>query len=89
MGRVGAPFGIKGWIKVQPYTESLDNLFDYDVWQINQGAAWQDFEVEEAAIHGDGLIAKLARDRRKGSGFRPAWQGNRGQPGTIAGTSGR
>ncbi len=59
MGRIGAPFGIKGWIKIQPYTESLDSLIDYDVWQINQGAAWQDFEVEEAAVHGDGVIAKL------------------------------
>ncbi len=69
MGRVGAPFGIKGWIKVQPYTESLDNLFDYDVWQINQGAAWQDFEVEEAAIHGDGLIAKLAGIEERDQAF--------------------
>lgn len=59
MGRLGAPFGIKGWLKVQPYTETLDSLFDYDLWQIGQGDGWQDFEVEEAAVHGDGLIAKL------------------------------
>ena len=69
MGRVGAPFGIRGWIKVQPYTESLDSLFDYDVWQINQGAAWQDFEVEEAAIHGDGLIAKLVGIEERDQAF--------------------
>ena len=60
MGRLGAPFGIKGWIKVQPYTETLDSLFDYDIWQVGRDETWQDFEVEEAAIHGDGLIAKLA-----------------------------
>jgi len=60
MGRLGAPFGIKGWIKVQPYTETPDSLFDYDIWQIGRDETWQDFEVEEAAIHGDGLIAKLA-----------------------------
>lgn len=59
MGRIGAPFGIKGWIKIQPYTETLDSLFDYDVWQISLGEEWQDFEVDEAAVHGDGLIAKL------------------------------
>ena len=60
MGRLGAPFGIKGWIKVQPYTETPDSLFDYDIWQVGRDETWQDFEVEEAAIHGDGLIAKLA-----------------------------
>ena len=59
MGRIGAPFGIKGWFKVQPYTEALDSLFDYDLWQIRQGEDWQGFEVEEAAVHGAGLIAKL------------------------------
>jgi 16S rRNA processing protein RimM len=59
MGRIGAPFGIKGWIKVQPYTETLDSLFDYDLWQVGRSEGWQDFAVEEAAVHGDGLIAKL------------------------------
>jgi 16S rRNA processing protein RimM len=60
MGRLGAPFGVKGWIKVQPYTETLDSLFEYDNWQIGRGATWQTVEVEDAAVHGDGLIAKLA-----------------------------
>jgi 16S rRNA processing protein RimM len=59
MGRIGAPFGIKGWIKVQPYTETLASLFDYDLWQVAQSEGWQDFAVEEAAVHGDSLIAKL------------------------------
>jgi 16S rRNA processing protein RimM len=60
MGRIGAPFGIMGWLKVQPFTETLDSLLDYDLWQIGQGESWQDFEVEEAAVHGAGLVAKLA-----------------------------
>jgi 16S rRNA processing protein RimM len=60
MGRLGAPFGVKDWIKVQPYTETLDSLFDYDIWQVGRDPAWQAFEVEDAAVHGDGLIAKLA-----------------------------
>jgi 16S rRNA processing protein RimM len=72
MGRIGAPFGIKGWIKVQPYTETRDSLFDYDVWQVGEGEGWQEFEVEEAAVHGDGLIAKLAgiEDREKAFALR-------------------
>jgi 16S rRNA processing protein RimM len=60
MGRIGAPFGIKGWIKIQPYTGALDSLAGYDIWQIGQNGDWQEFSLEEAAVHGDGLIAKLA-----------------------------
>jgi 16S rRNA processing protein RimM len=60
MGRIGAPFGIKGWIKVQPYTETLDSLFDYDTWFVGQDDNGQDFEVEDAAVHGSALVAKLA-----------------------------
>lgn len=60
MGRIGAPFGIKGWIKIQPYTEALDGLAGYETWQIGRDGGWQAFSLEEAAVHGDGLIAKLA-----------------------------
>ena len=26
MGRVTAPFGVKGWVKIEPYTESPESL---------------------------------------------------------------
>ena len=29
MGRVSAPFGVTGWIRVQPFTESLEGLLAY------------------------------------------------------------
>ncbi|MGA7179099.1 MAG: ribosome maturation factor RimM [Thiobacillaceae bacterium] len=72
MGRLGAPFGIKGWIKVQPYTETPDSLFDYHIWQVGRNENWHEFEVEDAAVHGAGLIAKLAGidDRNQASDLR-------------------
>ena len=34
MGRIMAPYGIKGWVKVQTYSEDKLTLLDYDAWWI-------------------------------------------------------
>lgn len=60
MGRIAAPYAVRGWVKVQTYTEYLDSLADYPVWQIGQNDVWQPYAVEAARIHGPGLIAKLS-----------------------------
>lgn len=60
MGRIQAPFGVKGWIKIKPFTETLDALLDYAKWQIGKGGDWHGVEVEDACVHGDFIIAKLA-----------------------------
>ncbi|MEW6313893.1 MAG: ribosome maturation factor RimM [Pseudomonadota bacterium] len=63
MGRVAAPFGVKGWIKVQAYTEVLDSLCDYPVWWLGrEGAtadAWREVPLAECAVHGQALVARL------------------------------
>ena len=60
MGRVAAPFGVKGWIKVQPYSEDPGTLMDFESWRIGRGEARKDFTVEAIQDHGTALIAKLA-----------------------------
>jgi 16S rRNA processing protein RimM len=59
MGRVGAPFGIKGWIKVQPFTHSLDGLLEHRAWWLGRDGRWGKSKVEDGAVHGRSLIAKL------------------------------
>lgn len=59
MGRIVAPYGILGWLKVQPDTETLDSLFDYDDWWLGREGSWQKFELEDAKIHGNTLLVKL------------------------------
>ena len=58
MGRIMAPFGVKGWVKVRPYTAALDSLLDYPVWWLG-GADGQAVAVLEARMHGTALIAHL------------------------------
>ena len=59
MGRVGAPFGIKGWIKVQPFSQTVDGLLRHPVWWLGRDGTWGTARVEGSAIHGRSLIAKL------------------------------
>ena len=59
MGRIVAPYGIKGWIKIQPFTQQQQGLLDYPQWQVGQDGAWQLRTVEEAKVHGATVVAKL------------------------------
>lgn len=59
MGRIVAPYGIKGWIKVQPFTQHQRGLLDYPVWQVGQDDAWQPRSVETAKVHGNAIVARL------------------------------
>lgn len=64
MGRIVAPYGIYGWVKIQPETEVLDGLLDYPVWWLGREEGvkkrpWQKFSVESAKVHTNSLLVKL------------------------------
>ncbi|MBA3696523.1 MAG: ribosome maturation factor RimM [Methylotenera sp.] len=59
MGRIVAPYGVFGWLKIVPDTEVLDGLFDYDTWWLGNGEDWREYQVETAKVHNDVLVVKL------------------------------
>lgn len=59
MGRIVAPYGVYGWLKVIPDTESIDGLFDYDTWWLGKGDDWREMVVETAKVHNDVIVVKL------------------------------
>jgi len=59
MGRVVAPYGVLGWLKIHPDTETLDSLLDYETWSIGKDDNWRELKVESAKIHNDVIIVKL------------------------------
>lgn len=59
MGRIVAPYGIKGWIKIQPFTQQQQGLLDYPRWQVGRDGEWQLRVVEAAKVHGATVVAKL------------------------------
>ena len=62
LGTVSGVHGVRGWVKVQSFTQPRDNIGSYRQWRI-RGAAAQSgatFEVEAMRASGRQLIAKLA-----------------------------
>ena len=59
MGRVRAPHGLKGWIKVQPFTQEKQGLLNYPEWCLGGEGKWQQYRVVESAVHGSMVVAKL------------------------------
>jgi len=37
LGRVGAPFGVQGWVKVQSFTDPPEGIVGYGSWELAQG----------------------------------------------------
>ena len=72
MGRIVAPFGVQGWVKVEPLTAAPKNLLAYPEWWIGDGADWQEHAVVEARTQGRIVVARLAGcgDRDKAASFR-------------------
>ena len=59
MGRILAPFGVKGWVKVETFSESPENLARHRSWWIGSEGDWRECRVAETERHGDRLVARL------------------------------
>jgi 16S rRNA processing protein RimM len=60
LGRVGAPFGVKGWIHVDSYTDPPDGLLEYPQWMLRVGSGERiTRKLLEGRPQGDRLVAKL------------------------------
>jgi len=53
LGRIGAPYGIKGWVKMLSFTQPRDNLLSYRVFETDSGKS---LEMDAGKQHGKGLI---------------------------------
>lgn len=60
VGRIGAPYGIKGWVKIRSYTQPAENLFSYESYKVRRGEQWEPIVFAAGKVHGKGLIAQLA-----------------------------
>ena len=65
MGRVAGPHGIKGWLKVVPFTEHVDALAAFPTWWMEQEGRWVAVPVEHAEAQGRHLVAQIAECRSR------------------------
>ncbi len=65
MGRIAAPYGVHGWVRVQSFTGKPDGLAAYPRWWLGHEPAYKEYAVAEWRVHGGALVARLegAMDR--------------------------
>lgn len=59
MGRISAPYAVRGWIKVQPLTAYVDGLLEYSRWWVGHSGAWREWRLSDGKAHGQYLLAHL------------------------------
>jgi 16S rRNA processing protein RimM len=62
LGRVVAPYGVHGWVKVRPMGDDPEGWLDMPQWWLGTDAesdVWQPYPVEQFRSHGAVWIAKF------------------------------
>lgn len=75
LGRIGAPFGLAGWVHVSSYTDPPEGLARYRAWRLRRAACnSQAVTVVESRVQGKHLVVRLAgiEDRDAAAGLRGA-----------------
>ena len=62
MGRVLAPHGVRGWLKVKPVSETPEALLDYATWWVRpaRDTAWREARRTAGRMHSGVLLAAIA-----------------------------
>jgi 16S rRNA processing protein RimM len=74
LGVVGAPFGVRGWVKLRSFTDPPDRLLQHRSVQLRVGGSWVAYKIEASGRSGGQLTAKLSgiNDRDQAGGLRGA-----------------
>jgi len=59
MGRVVGPWGVQGWIRVQPYSGDPAGLLQISRWQLVRRGVSSEVEIQAARAHAGHVIAKV------------------------------
>jgi 16S rRNA processing protein RimM len=61
LGRIGAPYGVRGWTHVESHTDPPARLLEYRPWVLRLANGERLTKAVVAGrAHGDGLVAQLA-----------------------------
>ncbi len=64
---MSGPYGVKGWVKIQSFTEPPEKILEYSPWRVRTGGVEVTAHVLEGRGHGQSVVAALdiARDREQ------------------------
>ncbi|MCL1056942.1 ribosome maturation factor RimM [Shewanella sp. Choline-02u-19] len=59
LGKLGSSHGIKGWLKITTYTDSVEGIFDYSPWLLKEQGEWREVKVLQWRMQGKAVVACL------------------------------
>lgn len=59
MGRIFGSWGVRGGVRVDPYTEDPETLATYKTWLVGREGEWREYKVLEARLHTTQVVAQL------------------------------
>lgn len=77
VGIVGAPFGVRGWVKLRSYMQPPERLLERRSLELRVGGVWRRYGIEARGRSGGLLTVKLAgvQDRDQAQALRGAQVG--------------
>jgi 16S rRNA processing protein RimM len=62
MGEVAGAYGVRGWMKVKPFTEEPQALLGYRTWWLQRkgGGEWRPVELHDGRAHSNSVVAQVA-----------------------------
>ena len=60
MGRIFGSWGVRGGVRVDPYSENPETLAGFKTWLVGHEGEWKEFNVLEARLHTTQIVAQLA-----------------------------
>lgn len=60
IGRIGGPYGVRGWVKVYSYTEPREEILTHRQWWVHMAGEWRPLALVEGRPHGKTIVARLA-----------------------------
>lgn len=59
LGRIGAPHGVQGWVKVHSFTDPPQGIANYPVWEVVRGTEVRRMTVLESKRAGSAVAVRL------------------------------
>jgi len=59
LGKIAGTFGVRGWVKINSYTDPPDNILEYAELLIGNAGHWSRVELEDGKLTGKGVLGKL------------------------------
>lgn len=59
VGKITGCYGLKGWVKIHPYTESRSGFMEFGDWQLKRRGELERVEFDAVKAQGKGLVAHI------------------------------